>query len=169
MKKLYAPWRHDYVTGVHKKHGKAVGDSCIFCLKFQDSNDAKHLIIKRFERCAIVMNYYPYNAGHLMVLPLEHKASLENIDKQTRADIMEAVTITITTLSETMKSDGYNIGINLGVAGGGGIPSHLHVHVLPRWLGDTNFLATIGETTLICSDFNKMYETFKEAFKNKEI
>lgn len=169
MKKLYAPWRHDYVNKAKDK-AKPKTEShindCVFCHKFSERDDAKHLILKRFERCAIVMNYYPYNAGHLMVLPLAHQPSLEHLDKHTRADMMEAVTHTITVLNEVMKCDGYNVGINLGIAGGGGIPSHLHIHVLPRWVGDTNFLATLGETNLICSDFAKMYSTLHEAFKS---
>ncbi len=169
MKKLYAPWRHDYVTRAKDKSKPKdqIGEvDCVFCQKFQAVDDTKHLILKRFERCAVVMNYYPYNAGHLMVLPLAHKPSLESLDKITRSDMMEAVTHSMTVIQAVVKCEGFNIGINVGIAGGGGIPSHLHIHVLPRWSGDTNFLTTLTETNLICSDFLKLYPQLQEAFKN---
>lgn len=168
MKKLYAPWRHEYVTRAKDKSkpkDQLSAEDCVFCKKFISQDDEKNLILKRFERCAVVMNYYPYNAGHLMVLPLTHSPTLESLDKATRSDMMEATTHSLTVINSVVKSDGFNVGINLGLAGGGGIPSHLHIHVLPRWAGDTNFLATIGETNLICSDFLKLYASLHEAFK----
>lgn len=168
MKKLYAPWRHDYVTRAKEKSkpkDQINEDDCVFCQKFRENDDEKYLILKRFERCAVVMNYYPYNAGHLMVLPLAHKPSLETLDKATRSDMMEAVTHCMTAINSVVKCEGFNIGINIGIAGGGGIPSHLHIHILPRWLGDTNFLTTLTETNLICSDFLKLYTPLHEAFK----
>jgi len=165
MKKIFAPWRNDYVTNNEKKP-KNLKNNCIFCEQFDKNDDAKHLILRRFTSCAVMLNYYPYNAGHLMVLPLEHKPELEDVGKHTRSEMMEAVTATKQILDKTMQPDGYNIGINLGVAGGGGIPSHLHIHVLPRWSGDTNFMATLADTTLICTDFHKIYTQLKVPFEN---
>lgn len=167
MKKMYAPWRHNYVTKPRDKSkpkDKVTQDECVFCHKFREVDDAKHLIIRRFERCAVVMNYYPYNAGHLMVLPLEHKPTLESLDRATRSEIMEAVTWTSKILHELLKCDGMNIGINMGIAGGGGIPSHLHIHALPRWVGDTNFLTTLGQVNVISTDFFKLYDELHKAF-----
>ncbi|MBM3886587.1 HIT domain-containing protein [Candidatus Dependentiae bacterium] len=171
MKKIYAPWRHTYVTKKNKAPTSTQlhTNDCVFCHKFSDGDDEKHLIIKRFDRSAVVMNYYPYNAGHIMVLPLEHKPSLEYLDKRTRAEMMEAVTHCVTVLQKTMNCEGHNIGINLGIAGGGGIPSHLHIHVLPRWKGDTSFLATTAETNIICSDFKETYKDLLAAFKDIEL
>lgn len=171
MKKIYAPWRHDYVTKKDKSklHSKPLKNDCAFCHKLSDNDDEKHLVLKRYDHCAVVMNYYPYNTGHIMVIPNEHKPSLEDLDKQTRSEIMEAVALCIPILRDTMKCEGHNIGINLGVAGGGGIPSHLHIHIIPRWLGDTNFLATTAETTLICSPFEETYKILNSALKNRPL
>jgi ATP adenylyltransferase len=166
MKKIYAPWRHDYVTKKNKvsRHPQLHTKDCVFCQKFGAADDKKNLVVRRFNYSAVVMNYYPYNAGHIMVLPLEHKPSLETLDKTTRSEMIEVVTHCIVILEKTMNCDGHNIGINLGIAGGGGIPSHLHIHVLPRWKGDTSFLATTAKINVICSDFEQTYETLHEEF-----
>lgn len=171
MKKIYAPWRHDYVTKKNKapSNPQLHTNDCVFCHKFSEQADQKNLVVRRFKYCAVVMNYYPYNAGHIMVLPLEHKSSLEMLGTATRSEMMEAVTHCIVILEKTMNCDGHNVGINLGIAGGGGIPSHLHIHVLPRWKGDTSFLATTATTNIICSDFGQTYQTLHKAFKNIEL
>lgn len=166
MKKLYAPWRHNYVTKQHKSplFDGPLKNDCVFCHKFEVNEDEKFLVVKRFPRCAVIMNYYPYTSGHLMILPFEHKPSLQGLDQATRAEIMEATNHAIIITEKIMQCRGHNVGLNLGVAGGGGIPSHLHVHVVPRWAGDTNFLATTGEISLISSDFYKIYPLLQEAF-----
>lgn len=171
MEKIYAPWRHDYVTKKDKSslHKNPLKNNCVFCHKLDDGDDKKNLILKRYKYCAVIMNYYPYSAGHVMVIPLVHKAGLEDLDHTTRAEIMEAVTESIVVLRETLDCQGHNVGLNLGVAGGGGIPSHLHTHVIPRWSGDTNFLATTAQTTLICSDFQETYKTLHKAFHKSSL
>ncbi len=163
MKKIYAPWRHKYVSKTTKSpdREKAKKD-CVFCQQFAENKDEKYLILKRYKNAAIVMNYYPYNSGHLMILPLEHKGELLELTPTVRAEMMELINISIEALKKTMKPDGFNVGINLGSAGGGGIPSHLHIHVLPRWEGDTNFLATTGDTKIVCSDFRDVYKMLKD-------
>lgn len=166
MKKLYAPWRHNYVSKQNKSglFDGPLKNDCVFCHKFEMNEDEKYFVVKRFQRCAVVMNYYPYSAGHLMILPFEHKSSLETLDQETRAEIMEAINHCVKTTEKIMQCLGHNVGINLGIAGGGGIPSHLHIHVVPRWPGDTNFLVTTAEVSLISSDFGKIYPLFREAF-----
>jgi ATP adenylyltransferase len=111
-----------------------------------------------------MMNYYPYNAGHLMVLPYAHHGLLTDFTPEVRADMMEALAVCQTVIGAVLKPEGFNIGINLGIAGGGGIPSHLHIHILPRWRGDTNFLEIIGETKLISADFVKTFNDLKAGF-----
>jgi ATP adenylyltransferase len=168
MEKLYAPWRHAYVT--HKEKQKTpLKNDCVFCQSFSEDSDTQNLILKRLNHCVIMMNYYPYNAGHLMVLPLEHKASLEELTPEIRFEMMEATSASAALLSKIMRCNGMNIGVNLGQAGGGGIPGHLHIHILPRWQGDTNFLATLGETTLICSDFHVIYQQLFPDFSTLKI
>jgi ATP adenylyltransferase len=171
MKKLYVPWRHNYVTKKDKSmlHKHPLKNNCVFCHKFDDNNDEAHLILKRYNHCTVVMNYYPYSAGHVMVIPIEHKPGLEDFDHATRSEMMEAVTRSIVVLRETLHCEGHNVGINLGVAGGGGIPSHLHIHIIPRWAGDTNFLATTAQTTLICTDFQETYKTLHKAFHTNPL
>lgn len=164
MNLLYAPWRHDYVNGNTKKITGPLKNNCVFCHQFDQNDDEKYYIIKRFSRTAVMLNYYPYKAGHIMILPLEHKGSLPDLDAQTRAELMEVTSAALPILEKLINAQGFNIGINLGEAGGGGIPSHLHIHIVPRWKGDTNFLETIGQTSLINSDMDKIYNLLREGF-----
>lgn len=166
MKIIYAPWRHKYVSKTTRSGDrKKMKNECVFCEKFASNEDEKNLILKRFNNSAIVMNLHPYNAGHLMVMPIEHKAELHELNQETRAELMEVVNIATKALQKVMNPNGFNVGINLGMAGGGGLPSHLHIHVLPRWNGDTNFLATLGNTKVICSDFNELYKKLRDELK----
>jgi len=161
---MYAPWRHKYVTKEEKLSDKKkkLKNNCVFCDQLEQNDDAKYLILKRFRYCVVMMNYYPYNSGHVMVLPYEHKGILHDFTSTVRAALMEATTSSIDIIEETMECEGFNVGINQGIAGGGGIRDHLHIHILPRWQGDTNFLATLGDVTLVCSDFRQVYELLKK-------
>ena len=151
--------------GLISNNSTKLKNECVFCQQFAENNDSKYFILKRFKYNAITMNFYPYNAGHLMVLPIEHKGELLELSIKARQEMMELVNIAIELLKKTMKPEGFNVGLNLGIGGGGGIPSHLHFHVLPRWVGDTNFLATIGETKIVCSDFSHVYKQLKKELK----
>lgn len=170
MKKLYAPWRDSYINNTaHKENKKRQHDSCPFCLQLQANNEGKHFILKRFTKCFVMMNLYPYSGGQLMVLPFEHEDSLIDLSRDVRAEIMEAVSVSIKVLQEELKPQGFNVGINLGGAGGGGIPTHLHVHVLPRWEGDTNFMPLLCGTKPVSTDLKKMYERLKKRFDVIEL
>lgn len=163
MEKIYAPWRDSYVSKTTKSGDRSKSKKeCVFCKAIKAKEDTKYFIVKRFKHSAIFMNLYPYNAGHLMVLPFEHKAELFELSEEIRSELMETVNIAVEALKKVMKPNGFNIGINIGFAGGGGLPSHLHIHVLPRWDGDTNYLATIGETKVICSDFKDVYKKLQK-------
>ena len=165
MKKIYAPWRNDYVTNVtHKTDKTALKNECVFCHQFEENKDEKNLILKRLPHCAIMMNHYPYNGGHLMVLPLEHIGTLEDLTPEVRTELMEATSLCTTILNKVLKPHGCNIGINLGKAGGGGIPSHLHIHILPRWAGDTNFLPLLADTKPLSVDLEEIYKKLKKEF-----
>jgi ATP adenylyltransferase len=163
---LYAPWRHDYINKNRKVKDKMkkVKNDCVFCHQLELCADEKYLILKRFDNCFVMMNMFPYNVGHLMVLPNEHRPDLRDLDKKTRAEIFEVVAMSIPILEKALKAKGFNIGINMGIAGGGGIPSHLHVHILPRWIGDTNFCETIGNVKVLSSDIKKVYKMLKIEF-----
>ncbi len=165
MKKIYAPWRADYVTKeARSKNETTKADECVFCTQFEANDDEKYFIIKRAAHAAIMMNFYPYNAGHLMVLPYEHKASLTECEAEVRTEIMELITLSVEVLSSELNSGGFNIGMNLGKAAGAGIPSHIHMHVIPRWEGDTNFFPLIAKTKAVSFDLEKMYVQLRAAF-----
>jgi ATP adenylyltransferase len=161
---LYAPWRHDYINKNREKNKEKLNNNCVFCHQLALNDDKKSLLLKRFENCFVIMNRYPYNVGHLMVLPNEHKADLRDLSKKVRAEIFDAVSVSLTVLEKVLKTKGFNVGINMGIAGGGGLPNHLHIHILPRWIGDTNFCETIGNIKILSSDIQKVYKMLKTEF-----
>lgn len=155
MKKLYAPWRAAYTTRVHTTKKS---DTCVFCTIRDSKEDAPEFVLKRLNHCMVMLNKYPYNPGHLLVVPYEHKPALHFYDAETRAELMEEASIATQMLDRAFNTDGCNIGINLGKAAGAGIPEHLHVHVLPRFFGDTNFLPTLTDTKQISLDLYEIYD-----------
>lgn len=163
MKHLYAPWRKKYMLDDRCNTEPRV---CAFCSCIAENNDPKHFILKRYTHCLVMMNLYPYNAGHLLVIPYAHAGTLEELTKETRTEIMEVTTLSNTILKNTLKAEGINIGLNIGgKVAGGSIPEHLHMHVLPRWAGDTNFLSTLAETKQISANLPELYAQLKDAFK----
>lgn len=168
MNVLYAPWRDGYVNKMTDQKDKILKDGspapCVFCTQFAADDDDKYFIVKRFEHCAVMMNLFPYNIGHVMVLPLVHKPNLTDLTAEIRNEMMEVANLATQVIGTVLNTEGFNLGINLGIAGGGGMPSHLHMHILPRWRGDTNFLEIIGQTRLISSDFEKTFQKLKDGF-----
>lgn len=159
MEKLYAPWRSNYV--VSNPHDT----ECALCLSQSQEDDEKRYVIKRYNHVFIILNLYPYNAGHIMVVPFEHKGSLSELSPQTRVEFIETTALCEEILKEELQVDGLNIGLNLGgKSAGGTIPEHLHLHVLPRFYGDTNFLPLLFNTKQIAIDLNVMYQKLKKAF-----
>ncbi len=122
---------------------------CILCQMIQETEDRRNLIVYRGERGFIGLNLYPYSNGHLMISPYQHVSSLELLDEASQAELMRLVSLGIRLLRETMRPGGFNVGVNIGKAAGAGIDEHVHVHVVPRWEGDTNFMGTIGETRVL--------------------
>lgn len=162
---MYAPWRDTYTKKSSRDQRKTVEKKdCVFCKKLENQQEAESFVIKKFRYNSIVLNKFPYNAGHILIVPIEHKASLDTLTKTTRAELMELISKSTSILEKTLQCDGINIGINLGKAAGSSIPSHLHVHILPRWYGDTNFLPTLSETKQISIDLHAMYAHLKKAF-----
>lgn len=165
MKLLYAPWRSEYTTSTARtKNETALREECIFCTQLHESNDEKNFIIKRFPHSIVMLNRYPYNAGHLLVMPLDHIGSIDVLPPEIQSELMWLVGKSSTILKEVLGAEGINIGINMGKAAGAGIPAHVHIHVLPRWMGDTNFLPTLSETKVISYDLHTLYKKLKEAF-----
>lgn len=148
---LYAPWRSDYVTGEKIK-------GCVFCHISSHSGDDEELhVLYRDEHCFVVMNRYPYTPGHFMIIPHHHTDRLEELESAVWLHIADLAQRGVRLLKESFNAEGVNIGMNLGGAAGAGIADHIHLHLVPRWRGDTNFITSIAETRVYSSDFEKIY------------
>jgi ATP adenylyltransferase len=156
MKQLWAPWRITYLEG-----GSVEG--CIFCDKPAENDDRANYLLHRGEHAYILLNIYPYSNGHLMVAPYAHAAHLIDLDQKTRAEIMELATLCTQLLVHTSRPAGFNIGANLGKAAGAGFDEHFHMHIVPRWLGDTNFMPVVGDTRVIPESLDQTYDRLKQA------
>jgi ATP adenylyltransferase len=152
---LYSPWRFSYIDGE-----KPVG--CIFCIDPKD--DKKRLVLWRSKQSFVIMNLYPYNNGHIMVVPNRHIANLNDLEQSELQDLFKTVQISESIIKKRYNCDGLNIGLNLGKAAGAGVDSHLHVHIVPRWFGDSNFLTSVSDTRVIPEDFEHSYKKLKELY-----
>jgi len=165
MKQLYAPWREIYSASLtHTKTESALTHDCVFCDSFNANRDEHHLIFRRFKHMVIMLNLFPYNAGHILILPIAHIANLDELCQEARYELIELTTHVTAIIKNILGSHGVNIGMNLGKAAGAGIPSHLHMHVLPRFMGDTNFLPVLADTKQISFDLHKIYQKLKPEF-----
>lgn len=144
MKHLWATWRMKYIQ---KNNGDHHG--CVFCNALAKQDGPDNLIVLRGEYSFVILNKYPYASGHLMVVPLAHCANLEDLEPPARAEIMELASHAMSVLRKVYKPDGFNMGANIGAAAGAGVPGHIHIHILPRWAGDTNFMTSIGDTRVL--------------------
>ena len=141
-----------------------------FCDKIIiDDSAPQDFILKKTKHAFVILNLYPYNGGHLLILPIQHVAHLEDLSKEIRAELMELMNASIVILKNVLQAQGVNAGMNLGRASGAGIPSHLHMHVVPRWVGDTSFITVIGNTKNVSVDLEKIYKNLKPSFEALEI
>ncbi len=163
--RLWAPWRHDYVTSPGDRK-----DDCVFCGigKSNCSMDKENLVLYRGEHVFVVLNRYPYINGHLMVVPFRHVRDLSSLEREERNEIMELAVQAELALRTAMNCQGMNGGWNIGSAGGAGIPSHLHFHMLPRWNGDTNFMTTVGQVRVVSQSLEKAYEKLSPLFRENK-
>ncbi|HLE16073.1 MAG TPA: HIT domain-containing protein [Anaerolineales bacterium] len=155
MNHLWSPWRMTYI----EKHKNEEG--CVFCTALEAPDGPDNLIIDRRERTFIILNRYPYTSGHLMVVPYQHTPTLEGLDHDTLAEIMELTVRSTRVLGGVYHPQGFNIGINLGEAAGAGITDHVHLHVVPRWAGDTNFMSSLGQTRVLPETLEDTYQRVK--------
>ncbi|HJR79068.1 MAG TPA: HIT domain-containing protein [Anaerolineales bacterium] len=159
MNHLWSPWRMEYIENNNKEEG------CIFCIAQAQEDSAENLIAHRGERAYVILNRYPYTSGHVMVVPFEHKATLEELDPPTRAQMMELTTQSMTVLRGVYNPQAFNIGANIGEAAGAGVKEHVHLHVVPRWAGDTNFMSVLGESRVLPESLEDTYERVKKGFQ----
>lgn len=157
MKRLWAPWRMEYILGA--KEGE-----CIFCVKPKEKDDKKNLILFRGKHNFIIMNLYPYNNGHLMVVPYRHTSEVVGITGEEMDENGRLVQRCVEVLKKSFSPEGYNIGMNLETAAGAGIDEHIHMHIVPRWGGDTNFMPVIGETRVMPQHIEESYDILLKRF-----
>lgn len=143
MERLWAPWRMAYI-----KHAEETGD-CFLCSLPKQKKDRANLILKRGKTCFAILNKYPYNNGHLLVSPYRHVADIEKLTDAEALELMRLTGAMKQAMDRAMKPHGYNVGVNLGRAAGAGLPGHVHLHVVPRWNGDTNFMPLLGDTKVL--------------------
>jgi len=154
MKTMWAPWRMEYILG--KKD-----EGCIFCKALSDQGD---LTLYEGEVTMVVMNKYPYINGHLLVAPIRHLSTLEQLNKDEMGDLLETVEKSVRILKQVMKPDGFNVGLNLGKVAGAGVEEHLHFHIVPRWFGDTNALTVFADVRVIPEHLLTTYNNLKTHF-----
>jgi ATP adenylyltransferase len=156
---LWSPWRFQYLTGLHKPEG------CIFCAMAADPvHDEENLIVYRGVHNFVVLNRFPYTSGHIMIVPYRHSADLAGIDAVEAAELMELTRRAEMRLRETYNPNGMNLGMNIGESAGAGIAGHIHMHVVPRWAGDANFMTITAETRVLPEELNVTWQRLRAAF-----
>ncbi|MDD3296656.1 MAG: HIT domain-containing protein [Candidatus Omnitrophica bacterium] len=150
MNKLWAPWRSQYI---HRRKNPG----CIFCQIFREDKDAKNFVLARYRHCFAVLNTFPYNNGHILIVSNRHAGSLEKLKPAEILDMHKLLLTATDSLKKTLKPDGFNIGINIGENAGAGIKDHIHIHIVPRWAGDTNFMPIITDTKIISQSLEELY------------
>ena len=158
---LFAPWRIKYLERPRD------GGGCIFCDKAAENSDEASLILFRGRECFVMMNAYPYAAGHLMVAPCRHTADFAGMSHSEREELVDLLARCTSVLKKAMNPEGFNVGLNLGRASGAGIADHLHWHVVPRWVGDTSFMPITGDTHIINEALAETYRKLKPLFEEK--
>tara|TARA_B110000008_G_scaffold187218_1_gene186028 strand:- start:622 stop:1119 length:498 start_codon:yes stop_codon:yes gene_type:complete len=163
MDNLWAPWRMQYVRAPKKNTEET------FLKKFEDGNDEDNLVLFRGEHSFVCMNLYPYNNGHIMILPNNIVEKPEELDDVTQFEIMKIASLSMKIIREKMNAEGFNFGANIGASAGAGIAEHLHFHIVPRWKGDTNFMPVIGNTKVHVQGLNDTYVMLRPLFKNMDL
>jgi len=137
-------------------------NGCVFCNAASQPDGPQNLIVTRGQRAFVILNRYPYTSGHLMVIPFTHQSNFEGLDAQTRSEMMELVTRAMTVLRAAYQPQAFNMGANIGEAAGAGIAAHVHIHIVPRWKGDTNFMSTLGQTRVLPESLEETYTRIQQ-------
>lgn len=158
MEHIWSPWRYKYIASANQQTG------CVFCRLLEDGNDRRNYILHRAPLNFVVLNRFPYTSGHLMVVPYVHERSLAALDKATTMEMIELAKLLQSALEAEYKPDGFNIGLNLGQSAGAGVAEHVHLHVVPRWSGDANFISVISETRILPEVLETTFERLLKYF-----
>jgi ATP adenylyltransferase len=156
MQKLWAPWRGKFILSKKEK-------GCIFCKRLKEKKDDKNLILYRGKRSFVIMNRFPYNTGHLMACPNKHTGKLENLTELELIDLMKTTQLSIKVLKSALKPQALNLGMNLGKVSGAGVANHLHIHIVPRWSGDTNFMPILAQTKVVSISLDQVFKKLKKS------
>lgn len=156
MHRIWAPWRKQYLQNCEN-------NICFLCDILHSHDDETNFVLQRYENIYVVMNKYPYTNGHLMVVPNQHASTLNDLTPKIRAESFEIVNQAILWLTKSLHPQGFNIGMNLGKVAGAGLESHLHIHIVPRWAGDANFMTTVHQTRVISESLEDTYQRIKES------
>jgi ATP adenylyltransferase len=158
MDHLWSPWRMKYIGRTKKERG------CIFCNALKGEDGVDNLIVTRGKHAFVILNRYPYTSGHLMVVPYTHAATLDEVDCDSLAEVMELIRQSVQAINAVYRPEGFNIGANLGAVAGAGVASHIHFHVVPRWGGDTNFMTSVSGTRVLPEELCDTYGRLKAAW-----
>lgn len=162
MERLWAPWRMEYI-----RMPKDDRNGCIFCDKSNSEEDEENLIVHRGKYCFLLMNLYPYNNGHLLVAPYEHVSEFENVDISVQVEMLQVASKSMMIMRRVMRAEGFNFGANFGEIAGAGIKEHVHLHIVPRWKGDTNFMPVIGHNKVQVDSLSETCRILKKEFDNE--
>lgn len=157
MKQLWAPWRLEYIQGDRT-------EECIFCAAAAGTDERRRLVVARGRTCFVMMNRFPYNAGHVMVVPNRHRSRLDGLEDAELSELFRYTDYAVRVHERVLQPEGYNIGMNLGRGAGAGIEDHLHIHVVPRWIGDTNFMPVLGDVKVIPEHLEATYRRLTDGF-----
>lgn len=157
--RIWAPWRLAYVKDAAKN------ETCVFCDAPDAGDDEKKLIVHRAERSFVILNLYPYTNGHLMVSPFEHLARLQDVSAETLAEMMDLAQRAMSSLDDAYEPEGYNVGFNQGRVAGAGVDGHIHLHVVPRWAGDTNYMPVLADTRVMPQTLEESYAAIRKGFE----
>jgi ATP adenylyltransferase len=164
MDKLWSPWRSKYIESFGPKGEKEKG--CLFCRIANENKDKDNYVVYRSKYSYIVMNLYPYNSGHLMIVPYKHSSKLNELDDEINLDCTRMINLGCRVLEESIYPHGFNIGVNIGKVSGAGIEEHIHFHIVPRWNGDTNFMPVLNEVKIVSEFMDITYDKLLKALKN---
>lgn len=162
MDRIWAPWRREYLSAVFKKQ-----KGCLFCRIGKNGNDKAEHVFLRWKHCYAILNLYPYNNGHVLIVPYRHVADITKMTENARKEFFDLLNYVKILLDDVLHPEGYNIGMNLGHAAGAGVPKHLHMHIVPRWVGDVNFMPVIGQVKVISQSLDDLYQALVQADKKR--
>ena len=160
MKRLLSPWRMKYI-----QNSKSNDEGCIFCDAITKYDNEANLVIARGTTSFALLNLFPYTSGHMMVAPFDHKTNLDELTPHSRSEMMELVSQCIVVLKKVYNPQAFNVGANIGEAAGAGVPGHVHLHIVPRWAGDTNFMSTVGEVRVLPESIDQTYSRVRAAWQ----